>query len=119
MLLASSERLCREEGVCGKRMELLPASAVFTGDTGAGFAGDDDGVRGNERVNGLREDSCFEDDFVGDTREGDGGAFRIEIEDGDLGDADARSRVRVDGAWAVDNGGKSAKGNSGTGVVLG
>ena len=65
----------------------------------------------------------FEGDFDGDLKddlikdEGDGGVARIAAEEGDLGDEDARRRVRVEGFVATGRGGRLAMGICGTGAV--
>lgn len=60
-------------------------------------------------------DGDLDDDLMKD--EGDGGVARIETDAGDLGDEDARRRVRVEGFVATGKGGRVAMGICGTGTV--
>lgn len=86
-----------------------------------GDAGRLEGVMGNVMANSFGE--CLEGDFDGDLKddlikdEGDGGVARIAAEAGDLGDEDARRRVRVEGLVATGRGGRVAIGICGTGAV--
>ena len=106
---------CREEGVCGNRIRLV--EGVFNIRFVVGVPRRLEGVTGKGTANSR---SFFVGDFDGEReaeREGDPGgcvAARIEDADGDLGDDEARRRVRFEGFAEAGKEGKSAVGIRGT-----
>ncbi len=69
--------------------------------------------------NGIANSRCgrLEGDLEGDLENGLGevGVASMEAEEGDLGEEEARRRVRVEGCFGVGRGGSSAMGMVGTG----
>lgn len=96
----------REDGVCGKSIELFPGvlgnipTEPLLGDFVSDLSDDEEGVVGNGIANGLIGGSCFVGDFLGDLRdsldEGDGGIERILAEEADLGEEEANTFVNED-----------------------
>ena len=103
---SESTRLRRVEGVEGNGMEFLDGvPPLLEGVVGSGTA--------NPR------NARFAGDIEGDFEEraGDGGVARMENEDGDLGDEDARRRVRFECFLATGKGGRRAIGILGMGLT--
>ena len=96
----------REDGVCGKSIELFPGvfgnipTEPLLGDFVGDLSDDEEGFVGNGIANGLIGGSCFVGDFLGDLRdsldEGDGGIERILAEEADLGEEEANTFVNED-----------------------
>lgn len=96
--LLSSLRACRD-GVLGNRREPLDGVPALL-----------DGVIGNGTANVAGR---FVGDLLGEREEdgvGDVGLARIEAEEGDFGEDEARRRVSLEGFAGVGNGGKVAIG---------
>jgi len=95
-----------EDGVCGKNIEFFPGVLgnipvePLLGDFVGDLSDDEEGVVGNETVNGLIGGSRFAGDFLGDPRDslddGDWGIERILVEEADLGEEEANIFVNED-----------------------
>lgn len=89
---------------------------VFLEGVPAGVLARLEGVTGKGTAN-SRGCGFLVGDLVGDLegeREGEPGVARMEAEEGDLGEEDARRRVRVEGFWVPGSWGRPAKGILGT-----
>ena len=98
----SSRRLCRDDGVCGNKIEFLEGvPALLEGVIGKGTA--------------KSRSGRLEGDLEGDLEngEGDEGVASIDEEEGDFGDDDASSRVNVEGFAGVGREGSKAMGTTG------
>ena len=93
----------RVEGVDGNGTEFFEGVAVRL-----------EGVMGKGTANLPK--ARFTGDLEGDLekRDGDGGVARIEAEEGDFGEEDARRRVNVEGCFVTGKGGSVAIGICGT-----
>ena len=120
----SESRSPRLEGVCGKAKgpfvgDVLRLDGVIGNATEflEGVAGRLEGVIGKGTAKSPR--ARFAGDFEGDfdKREGDVGVARIEADEGDFGEEDAKRRVRFEGCFATGKAGREDIGISGTSRV--
>ena len=128
---------CREEGVFGKRIRFVEGVLKIRSVVGVlkmrsaegvlkirfvvGVPSILEGVAGNGTA---KSRSFLLGDFEGDLEAdrvgepGGCGAARIDEADGDLGDEEARRRVKFDGFWVGGREGRSAVGIGGTGSTF-
>ena len=113
-----SSSKARREGVFGNCTELVPICLALSADALFGESVCSRGMPNLSRVEdsfvGDFEDDALED-FAGDV--GEGGVDKIFIEDGALGEADAKSCVSFDGLLGTINCGRSAMGRFGIWVA--